>query len=89
MKDLRDKYKWAIDLIKSNCGEAKVIIQFFDYSHSLVVALEQGERMAGIFLQRPLFEWQGEERKCVGLYQLNDTKKARKSILDWISKFLQ
>lgn len=85
--DVREKYKWAIELIKDHCGEAEVLVKEFDWGHGLAVALEQGERMAGLLLQRPLFEGQGEDRECVGLYQIEDNKEIRKAILDWIRRF--
>ncbi len=87
--DLREKYKWAIDFIKSLCGkEAEVLFKGTDYNHTFGIAIAQGERMAGIYLQRAKFERNEEERKCVGLYQLDDTQKNRRAISIWVDKFL-
>lgn len=88
--NLRKKYKWAIDLIRSCCGDkAKVLTQMFDYDRGLRVAIEQGERAVGIILQRPELRGKGKNMRCVGLYQISDTEKTRQHIKNWVGKFLK
>ena len=88
--NLCKEYKWATDLIKSCCGDkAKVLTQMFDWGWGLSVAIEQGERMSGIFLQRPKLRGRGKNMRCVGLYQISDTEKSRQHIKKWVGKFLK
>ncbi len=83
MPNLKRKFKWAIDIIKSRYD--KVIIRELDYGWGLAIAVENSDGdMRGITLQRPLFEGTGKNRKFINLYELRNTSEAKQNLTNWL-----